>query len=181
MTTIHKSFISVTRHIKINEESNPCNEDTSYEFYACVVDSITHMTGCRWPWDTRTSPDTSTCTHMDQIRIFEKIFSNFSLLSTVGDIINQSGCPAPCLFREYKVVHGESIYSKLFPKSLTVGFLDEKVLIKEEIEAYSGISLVSDIGGALGLFLGFSFVMVWDGSGAALREMVTRTKLNAAS
>ena len=154
---IHKRFISVTRHVKLNEESNPCNEDDRYEFYACVIDRVTQVAQCRWPWDTKPSPHTSACTHMDQIRTFEEIFSNLTLFGTVGVIINQTGFLAPCLFRKYKLLHGESIYSNSYPKSLTVGFLDNKILIEEEIEAYSGISLVSDIGGALGLFLGFPF------------------------
>ena len=34
--------------------------------------------------------------------------------------------------------------------------------IHREEEAFSLISLVADIGGILGLFIGFNFLMVWD-------------------
>ena len=34
-------------------------------------------------------------------------------------------------------------------------------VLKEE-EAYSFASLVADIGGVLGLFIGFNFLMIWD-------------------
>ena len=37
-----------------------------------------------------------------------------------------------------------------------------KIKVKEEILIYDIESLVSDIGGALGLFLGFSVIMIWD-------------------
>ena len=38
----------------------------------------------------------------------------------------------------------------------------DSVEIHREEEAFSLISLVADIGGILGLFIGFNFLMVWD-------------------
>ena len=35
--------------------------------------------------------------------------------------------------------------------------------VQREEEAYSFLSLVADCGGVLGLFIGFNFLMVWDG------------------
>ena len=39
---------------------------------------------------------------------------------------------------------------------------EEDVIITKERLSYSSISLLSDIGGSLGMFLGFSFLMLWD-------------------
>ena len=36
------------------------------------------------------------------------------------------------------------------------------ILVKTEVQLYKMTSLVGDIGGSLGLFLGFSFLTVWD-------------------
>ena len=36
------------------------------------------------------------------------------------------------------------------------------VEVLTEEEAYPTISLVADVGGVLGLFIGFNFLMVWD-------------------
>ena len=44
-------------------------------------------------------------------------------------------------------------------------------MIEKEVELYSFVSLVYDIGGALGLFLGFSFVMVWDVAEGVVRRV----------
>ena len=33
---------------------------------------------------------------------------------------------------------------------------------RKEVEVYPFLSFVSEFGGALGLFLGFSFMMLWD-------------------
>ena len=38
----------------------------------------------------------------------------------------------------------------------------KSIEVLEEHEAYSFLSLVADIGGVLGMFIGFNFLMVWD-------------------
>ena len=86
-------------------------------------------------------------------------------------IIRKTLCISPCTYKEYKLVM-EPINQLYMYKLLNVAFTDNKLLIEEEIESYSLISLVSDIGGALGLFLGFSFVMVWDAAEKLLRKIV---------
>ena len=49
-------------------------------------------------------------------------------------------------------------YTALIPK-----FASGSVEVRREVEAYSLGSLVADCGGVLGLFIGFNFLMVWDG------------------
>ena len=39
----------------------------------------------------------------------------------------------------------------------------DSIEVHREEEAYSILSLVADCGGVLGLFIGFNFLMVWDG------------------
>ena len=41
-------------------------------------------------------------------------------------------------------------------------FATASVQVLREDEAFSTVSLVADIGGVLGLFVGFNFLMVWD-------------------
>ena len=41
-------------------------------------------------------------------------------------------------------------------------FAKEDVLIEKELTSYSELSLLGEFGGALGMFLGFSFLMVLD-------------------
>ena len=43
-----------------------------------------------------------------------------------------------------------------------VSFATTEVLIQEEVYIYPLLSFLSELGGALGLFLGFSFLMFWD-------------------
>ena len=51
--------------------------------------------------------------------------------------------------------------TRLFAGFLLV-YANNEVLEKTEVLVYDTVSLIAEFGGALGLFLGFSFLMVWD-------------------
>ena len=46
--------------------------------------------------------------------------------------------------------------------SLMPFFSSKSIEVLREEEAYSFMSLVADVGGVLGLFIGFNFLMFWD-------------------
>ena len=51
------------------------------------------------------------------------------------------------------------------PKGVSVvilAFTSNIVEVQKEQRAFPFISLVADVGGVLGLFIGFNFLMVWD-------------------
>ena len=163
-------FISVTKHIKMNQNNKPCNVEPNYNFQLCVRNSLTSEVGCRPPWDLWSSPDFPCCTEMDKLKMFERINTDMFLLSDLEDIIYKTGCIAPCVYKEYKLVaEPDKINSS--EKILYLAFAENEIIVDKEIEIYSWISLLSDIGGALGLFLGFSFVMVWDAVEVVIRKM----------
>ena len=163
-------YLSVTKHIQLNQKNNPCNEDPNYDFQLCVRNSLTSEVGCRLPWDLWSSSYFPLCSKMDQLNMFHRLYFVMSVSKELEDIIKKTGCLAPCEYKEYKIVlEPDRSYS---PKNmLYLGFTDNKLIIEKELEGYSLISLVSDIGGALGLFLGFSFVMLWDGAELIIRKM----------
>ena len=45
---------------------------------------------------------------------------------------------------------------------LRPSFVSNKIQVLKEVEAYPALSLVADVGGVLGLFIGFNFLRVWD-------------------
>ena len=45
---------------------------------------------------------------------------------------------------------------------LRPSFVSNKIHDLTEVPAYPALSLVADVGGVLGLFIGFNFIMVWD-------------------
>ena len=47
-------------------------------------------------------------------------------------------------------------------------YASNSIQVLKEEEAYSFLSLVADVGGVLGLFIGFNFLMFWDCTISAL-------------
>ena len=74
-----------------------------------------------------------------------------------------TGCLKPCQYRSYHFVGGKekvSLEAESFAFSLWA--VSKKTTIKTEQLIYPITSLVADFGGTLGLFLGFSFIALWD-------------------
>ena len=60
--------------------------------------------------------------------------------------------------------------TKLYPQ-----FASNKLQILQEVEAYPALSLVADVGGVLGLFIGFNFLMLWDWIVLCLEKFCSKT------
>ena len=84
-------------------------------------------------------------------------------MADLEDITKLTGCVKPCQYRMYQFVGaGEpvSAFSEYFAFSLWA--VSKKTTIKTEQLIYPLAHLVADFGGTLGLFLGFSFITLWD-------------------
>ena len=58
---------------------------------------------------------------------------------------------------------------------LRPSFVSDKILVLKEVEAYPALSLVADVGGVLGLFIGFNFLMLWDWIVLCLEKFCSKT------
>ena len=163
-------FLSVTKHQKMNPKKSPCIEDPEYDFHGCVGNSITRQVGCRPPWDLGNNQDLPICQELERIQRFEELHKS-TTIDNLLLIVNHTKCLKPCQYKEYKFAADP--VDILLPnfKAIKLAFPDNEVTIETEVELYNFISLVSDIGGALGLFLGFSLVMVWDGAEGIFKIM----------
>ena len=79
-----------------------------------------------------------------------------------------TGCKNPCSYKEYKFVNKnlKDLVYYSFPDdqiAFCLWAVSQNTQIEEEVLVYSFESLVAELGGSLGLFLGFSFMTVWDG------------------
>ena len=76
------------------------------------------------------------------------------------DLLKMTDCLLPCVYSEYKLL-GKPVYIDENMYGFQLGFARTDALEEREGFVYDMISFVSEFGGALGLFLGFSFLDIW--------------------
>ena len=120
--------------------------------------------------------------YVGPFRKFETAYNEI-VEAVLPAISNSTGCYPPCSYKEYRYTgeaneagvrqfsfcanslhFSSSILQKQFG---TYGYvlwnMSPFVLVETESLLYSIESLVAEFGGTLGLFLGFSFMALWDG------------------
>ena len=97
-----------------------------------------------------------------QLKTYQNISVNLGLLD-IEDIVTETGCKVPCRYTEYSLPTS-SVDTYILDNETTFGILmaSKKVEKRTQIMMYPFPSFVSESGGALGLFVGFSFNMLWD-------------------
>ena len=165
-------MITLVEHQLLNRPSDPCVEDPAYSFLACVKQSFSGQAGCRLPWDSWSDQDSQVCTSLEQYKQFESLYESIS--DTAGSFIEEvTGCIKPCSYKEYKVagVNPYTFEQKGFSSFFGIWYVSTEITTEKVTLVYPLTSLVADFGGTLGLFLGFSFMMLWDGAILASRVL----------
>ena len=87
-----------------------------------------------------------------------------------------TGCKKPCKFNKYFKVYRYTAPNDEMEKRGEIWFelilASSEMIVKTETLLYPLRSFIAEAGGALGLFLGFSFVMIVDG----FEKMILLTK-----
>ena len=95
-------------------------------------------------------------------RKYNQIFSKLAV-AELEEISHITGCSKPCKYKKYRFL-GEREPSS-FQSEHSVFFLwavSAKTKVETEVLIYPSSSLVAEFGGTLSLFLGFSFIALWD-------------------
>ena len=73
-----------------------------------------------------------------------------------------TGCKKPCKYRKYEVI-GEKQPTSFQSDHFTISFwaVSNETTVWTEVPVYPWTSLVAEFGGTLSLFLGFSFMTLW--------------------
>ena len=95
-------------------------------------------------------------------RKYEKIFHDI-VVAENNEIRKLTGCRKPCTYRQYTFT-GERTPTTFRPEvfSFSLWAFSNRTLVKTEQLIYPLSSLVAEFGGTLSLFLGFSFMTLWD-------------------
>ena len=136
-----------------------CESSKSYSFTACIKNSISRMVGCRLEWDGWSSRTIPVCKGIQQLLQFEQKYEEIDTW-TQDSIVELTGCVPPCSFTKYELATEPNNFKE--GHELYLQLSSSKALMSTEEIIYSMESFVSEFEGALGLFLGFSFMMFWD-------------------
>merc|ERR1712226_1398691 len=130
--------------------------------------------GCRIPRDPWPDYTFPVCDDLDEFGKYEEMFNlHKNVLLTITEL---TGCLAPCNYWEYKM---QGKPNKVGPESwhgIILWATTPYVTVETEELIYPLASLVAEFGGTLSLFLGFSFMAVWDGLGEAWALLKTIKK-----
>ena len=96
--------------------------------------------------------------------MYEKMYRQIGM-SELVKIEKLTGCMKPCYYKQYRVI-GEKTSTSFPSNFFTVSFwaMSNDTKVEKELLVYPVTSLVAEFGGTLGLFLGFSFMALWDGA-----------------
>ena len=100
--------------------------------------------------------------HLHFSRRYDSIFESLSTAEP-REITRITSCMKPCKYMKYIIVGDRkrtSFKSDNFTFSLWA--VSKSTVVKTEELIYPLSSLVAEFGGTLGLFLGFSFMTLWD-------------------
>ena len=81
-------------------------------------------------------------------------------MSESEQISDLTGCLKPCHYKKYILLAEQMVKWKHFQFSLWA--LSSNTRVETEELIYPVSTLVAEFGGTLGLFLGFSFISLWD-------------------
>ena len=107
-------------------------------------------------------------------RKFEELYQSLALME-LASVVGSTGCEIPCHYNQYKFLN---IDMKADEAGLPEGQIQyglwavtKFTRIEQEILLYPFTSLLAEFGGALGLFLGFSIMTIWDGVEGILGQL----------
>ena len=150
--------LSATEHRLIHRDNFRCNEDRNYKLSDCIRKHVLRTAGCSTSFESFAF-DVDGCESQQKILAY---FKEYNVLETVNmnTIAKESQCLTPCNYIEYSVA-GEELYkfdkveTNITELMIGVNYASTQLTIKEELFVYPIESFVAEIGGALGMFLGF--------------------------
>lgn len=139
-------------HNRLAEAEEPCDDDINYDFDACAQKEIEEKMLSKYGCTTPFGPNKmKICTNQTVGIEAQKEYTNF------WNNLFQTDCKKPCRLMYTRLANTkEGIYLTSKPKGKITLFLKDTVRTTNEIFLYSVLSLIAEVGGYVGLFLGVS-------------------------
>ena len=167
---------SVVQRKILNTPAKPCQERDELSFTRCLMEFVARRVGCHLDWlGTFAFPQYPPCQTLEQLKEYSNVLENIKELPW-PKLTKETGCIGKCVYKEYHFnkVNGytetESSQHEYQLREETItwdlnyssAFLltAEKTAVEgqEELLVFETEDLINGIGGALGLFLGWSIL-----------------------
>ena len=168
-------IVATTKKRMKRESKFNCNEDENYNYENCIRQKIVDSQGCETPWDQRTPDKLPKCLTMSSIKAFQSYY-NQVYYSSEEELKELTGCLLPCTYTHYSLSDSYVILSK--DSAFAIHYAVTDLLTEAEVPFFPFDSLVSEFGGALGLFLGFSFLGAVSMIRTSVRAILSMVKTN---
>ena len=154
--------LEATYKLRMNRPSKfECNTDINYDFNQCISNNLVEKLGCKYLLSPSNMSDYPSCTTKVQLEKYKDITTK-SFFACQQELQDLTGCKVPCYYRHYRVVGTPSRVDMDGRPFMSLAFASTDRKVVSEVWFYSFVSLLSEIGGALGLFLGFSLLGTLD-------------------
>ena len=162
---------------RMNRPKFSCNSDKSYNYNRCVRNNLAKAIGCLNPFDgSGQFGRFRNCNTTGELEAHWN--ANFELYSAdEKKLKNITGCQLPCHFHQYSIVGTPLKFEIQGYSYISLYYASTDLTLSQEVLLYPFDSLVSEFGGALGLFLGFSFLGLLDIIQTACTNIMERFKI----
>ena len=176
----------------MNHKSSPCTNMAGHNYATCINVWIAKSVGCQSFWSNYTG--IPVCSDIDQYNSYTSEYDRVIGMEK-NELLATTGCLRPCKYMEYSVMRSIKHSSKLTPDvdlfqladspintvapnqtNITIMFSSSSVTVEKEEKAFTFGSFVADVGGVLGLFIGFSFISLWEFSFVCLCKLYSTLK-----
>ena len=167
----YKQKITISKsHLKsLDQPSERCTEDTkSPNVSACISKFIEGQLGCSANIHCSGSPQKITCNNVTQLKTLSDKFKD----ADANKIYNITGCLASCEKDEYHEIVGTKTEWLRAPHDIKLEFVIKEGSYQEmeQYFLYDFGSFIADVGGLMGLLLGFSVLSIFNGIMDLLRD-----------
>ena len=149
--------------ISLNRKNAPCTADPLYSLTGCIFQYIATSVGCQADWLGLTWT-----TNLPKCLIKEEILKYDAVMNMIGgmswaDLTHMTGCQARCHIRQFSFTEcKDSLVTWKHDWSSAFYLAPEttEVIISEELWVFDIFDTINGIGGAMGLFLGWSVLFL---------------------
>ncbi|TRY70856.1 hypothetical protein TCAL_11887 [Tigriopus californicus] len=157
--------IELTENENLNVQKSPCESDPNYDLGLCLESYLSKNASCKLPWSPRRSlipeRDCATADDFSRLMFIQDQYRDWTSHKTY----ERTKCLKPCKYQSFKA---EVSYQTLPPFNLPsqvgvfISYKQSAIIKKKQYLIYNVNSLIAEIGGSMGVFIGASFITIYD-------------------